>query len=114
MTTYFKFDMAISSWYPDFDDVVTYADLLVSWNPNNRGDYTSVEYDDWFRILQGSMDSSKRMNAAAQLQKIIIEDVPLIPMAETGSAYLQHAKLKGVIRRVIGPDPDFSFARVVK
>jgi oligopeptide transport system substrate-binding protein len=109
-----QFDIAISSWYPDFDDVVTYADLLVTWNPNNRGDYVNADYDRWFRVLQSSLDAKERMNAAAELQKIIIDDVPLIPMAETGSAYLQHAKLKGVIRRVIGQDPDYTYARVVK
>ncbi len=109
-----QFDIAISSWYPDFDDIVTYADLLVTWNPNNRGDYTSADYDRWFRVLQSSLDPLKRMDAAAKLQEIIIDDVPLIPMAETGSAYVQHARLKGVIRRVIGQDPDYTFARVVK
>jgi oligopeptide transport system substrate-binding protein len=88
--------------------------LLVTWNPNNRGDYVNADYDQRFRVLQRSLDPIERMDAAAELQKIIIDDVPLIPMAETGSAYLQHAKLKGVIRRVIGQDPDYTFARVVK
>jgi len=39
--------------------------------------------------------------------------VPLIPMAETGSAYLQHSNLRGVVRQVLGADPDFTAARVV-
>jgi oligopeptide transport system substrate-binding protein len=108
-----QFDISLSGWFPDFDDVVTYADLMVTWNPNNRGGYNNEDYDRWFRILQGSMDANQRMNAAAELQRIIIDDVPVIPMAETGSAYLQHAALKGVIRRVIGQDPDFTYARVV-
>ena len=50
------------------------------------------------------------MSAADKLQKIIIEDVPVLPLAETGSAYVQHPKLKGVVRRVLGPDPDYTFA----
>jgi oligopeptide transport system substrate-binding protein len=48
------------------------------------------------------------------LQSIIMDDVPLIPMAETGSAYLQHPQLKGVVRRVLGADPDYTYARVVE
>ncbi|MFT5792887.1 MAG: oligopeptide transport system substrate-binding protein [Candidatus Azotimanducaceae bacterium] len=107
------FDMAISSWYPDFNDVMTYADLLASWNGNNRGHYDNPEYDRWLEILQSSAVVQTRMEAAAQLQDIIVNDVPVIPMAETGSAYLQHPKLRGVVRRVIGPDPDYSRARVV-
>ena len=109
-----QFDIVLSSWYPDFDDIVTYADLLASWNPNNRGHYASEEYDRWFRVLQGSIDLKQRMDAAAHLQQIITDDVPVLPTAETGSAYVQHPKLKGVIRRVLGQDPDYTFARVVE
>jgi oligopeptide transport system substrate-binding protein len=54
------------------------------------------------------------MDAAAELQKIILDDVPLLPTAETGSAYLQHPKLKGVVRRALGQDPDYTHARVIK
>jgi oligopeptide transport system substrate-binding protein len=107
------FDLAISSWYPDFNDVVTYADLLASWNGNNRGYYNNPDYDKTLDILLGSVDAQERMTAAARLQDIIREDVPVIPMAETGSAYLQHPKLRGVVRRVLGPDPDYSRAKVL-
>jgi oligopeptide transport system substrate-binding protein len=107
------FDLAVSSWYPDFNDVMTYADLLASWNGNNRSHYDNPEYDRWLEILQGSSVAQERMTAAAQLQDIIRQDVPVIPMAEIGSAYLQHPKLRGVVRRVLGPDPDYSRARVI-
>ena len=107
------FDMALSSWYPDFNDVVTYADLLASWNANNRGHYASPVYDEWLNVLQRAADPVERMAAAARLQSLIATDVPLIPMAETGSAYLQHSNLRGVVRQVLGADPDFTAARVV-
>ena len=53
------------------------------------------------------------MDAAAELQKIILRDVPVLPMAETGSAYVQHHKLRGVVRRTLGMDPDYTYARVL-
>lgn len=107
------FDLALSSWYPDFDDILTYADLQASWNPNNRGGYVNPEYDKYVRVLQRSTDQRRRMAAAAELQRILIEDVPVLPMAETGSAYVQHPQLRGVIRRVLGADPDYTYARVI-
>ncbi len=108
-----EFDMALASWYPDFNDVVTYADLLASWNANNRGHYSNPDYDRWLKVLQVAGDKAERMAAAAQLQAIIAADVPLIPMAETGSAYLQHGNLRGVVRQVLGADPDYTAARIV-
>jgi oligopeptide transport system substrate-binding protein len=108
-----QFDMVFGSWYPDFDDLVTYADLLASYNANNRGRFASGEYDQWLRVLQSSLGPEQRLGAAAEMQRIIVEEVPLLPTAETGSAYLQHPKLRGMIRRVIGQDPDFTYARVL-
>lgn len=109
-----QFDIAVSSWYPDFDDIMTYADLQASWNANNRGKYYSEQYDSILRVLQNTTFQKKRMDAAARLQEILIEDVPVLPTAETGSAYIQHHKLKGVVRRVFGQDPDFTHARIIK
>ena len=109
-----EFDLALSSWYPDFDDLVTYADLLGSYNANNRGRFLDPEYDRWLQTLMRSVDSRVRFEAAAQLQRIIVEQVPLLPTAETGSAYLVHPKLKGVVRRVIGQDPDYTYAKVLQ
>jgi oligopeptide transport system substrate-binding protein len=109
-----QFDIAISSWYPDFDDIMTYADLQASWNNNNRGKYANAEYDRLVRVLQSASEPELRMNAAARLQDILIEDVPVLPAAETGSTYILHSRLKGVTRRVIGQDPDYTYARVVK
>lgn len=108
------FDMAFASWYPDFDDLVTYADLLGSYNPNNRGAYRSRAYDHWLEKLVTRAIESERFAAGAALQRLIVQEVPVLPMAETGSAYLLHPKLKGVVRRVIGPDPDYTYAEVVE
>lgn len=107
------FDLVISSWFPDFDDLVTYADLLGSYNANNRGRFENETYDKWLRTLQVSTDPVKRFEAAARLQNILVEEAPVLPTAETGSAYLQHPRLKGVVRRVIGHDPDYTHARVL-
>ena len=107
------FDFALSSWYPDFGDIVTYADLLGSYNANNRGQFISPDYDRWLERLLRSANSVLRFEAAAELQRIIVDQVPILPMAETASVYLIHPKLKGVTRRVIGQDPDYTYARVV-
>lgn len=108
------FDISLASWYPDYDDVVTYADLMASYNDNNTGRYRNPHYDETLARLMNSAEPLTRMKAADELQKIIQSDVPVLPMAETGSAYLQHPKLRGVVRRVLGADPDYRFARVLE
>ena len=108
------FDIVVAGWGPDFDDAITYGDLFASWNANNRGQYRSDEYDRWVRVAQNSADQTVRMDAMAQLQRIIAEDVVIIPTFEAGYLYVQHPQLKNVVRRTFGADPDYKFARVVK
>ncbi len=104
------FDIAIAGWGPDFDDAITFGDLFASWNKNNRGHYASEEYDHWVRVAQQSSDQSERMAAMAELQRIIVEDVVIIPTFERGSIYVQQPQLKGVVRRLFAADPDYRYA----
>lgn len=106
------FDLVAAGWGPDFDDPITFGDLFASWNENNRGRYRNPEYDRWVRVAQTSSDPRERMEAMARLQRILIEDVVILPQYERGLVYVQHPRLEGLVRRVIGTDPDFSGARV--
>ena len=108
------FDMVTAGWGPDFDDVMTFGDLFASWNLNNRGRYSNPAYDSQVRIAMGSSIPKIRMDAMGELQKIIHDDSVVLAQYEQGVIYLMHPKLKGVVRRVIGADPDYTYARVVK
>jgi oligopeptide transport system substrate-binding protein len=54
------------------------------------------------------------MDAMGGLQDILFDDAVILPQYEQGVIYLMHPKLKGVVRRVVGSDPDYTHARVVK
>jgi oligopeptide transport system substrate-binding protein len=108
------FDMVGAGWGPDFDDVMTFGDLFASWNLNNRGRYSNPQYDANIRIAQNSTESRIRMEAMADNQRILFEDAVVLPQYEQSVIYLMHPKLKGVVRNVVGTDPDFTFARIVR
>jgi len=108
------FDIVAAGWGPDFDDIMTFGDLFASWNLNNRGRYNNPEYDRLVRIGMTSTDPQTRMDAMGKLQDILYEEAVILPQYEQGVIYLMHPKLKGVVRRVVGADPDFRRARVVK
>ena len=108
------FDIVAAGWGPDFNDPMTFADLFASWNENNRGRYANDEYDRQVRLAQDSADPAERMAAFAEIQRVIFEDVAILPQYERGSVYVQHPKLKGVVRNIIGTDPDYTHARVAE
>lgn len=107
------FDIVAAGWGPDFDDPMTFADLFASWNENNRGRYASDTYDRQVRRALDSNDARQRLEAFAAIQQLITDDVVVIPQYERGRAYVQHPKVKGVLRPVLGADPDYTFARIV-
>ncbi len=107
-----QFDMVAAGWAPDFDDPLTYGDLFASWNKNNRGYFRSDALDAQVRIAQGSLDQNERMRAFGEIQRILLEEVAVIPNYERGRVFVADPRLDGLIRRTIGPDPDYSRARI--
>jgi oligopeptide transport system substrate-binding protein len=105
-----EFDMVMAGWGPDYDDPLTFADLFSSWNLNNRGRYASDALDAQVRIAQSSLDTTERMNAFGEIQRLIYEDVVIIPNYERGYVYVTDPRLRGLVRRVIGAEIDFTYA----
>jgi oligopeptide transport system substrate-binding protein len=108
------FDIVAAGWGPDFADPLTYGDLYASWNGNNRGKYNNPELDEQVRIAQNSLDPRTRMDAFGEIQRILIEDVVHLPNFERGLVYVQDPRLKGVVRRAVGTNPDYSQAYLVE
>ncbi|MFV2090194.1 MAG: peptide ABC transporter substrate-binding protein [Pseudomonadales bacterium] len=108
------FDMVLAGWGPDYDDPLTFADLFASWNLNNRGRYQNPELDRWVRVAQNVQDRQQRMDAFGEIQKIIVEDAVILPNYERGVTYVTHPQLRGMVRRAVGTDPDFSNAWIAE
>lgn len=109
-----EFDIVGAGWGPDFDDIMTFGDLFASWNLNNRGRYNNPEYDRLVRTALNNTDPKTRMDAMGMAQQILFDDAVILPQYEQGVIYLLHPKVKGVVRRVVGTDPDYNYARVVE
>ena len=106
------FDIVSAGWGPDYNDPMTFADLMTSWNENNRGRWTNAGYDALIRRAQSTTDAIVRMDAMAAAEKILLEEQPLLPLYERSVIYTQSERLAGVGRRSVGFDPDFTTATV--
>lgn len=108
-----EFDLVLSGWGPDYNDPLTFADLFASWNLNNRGRFNNAELDAQVRIAQNSMDQRVRMDAFGRIQDILFEQVVFIGNYERGRVYATHPQVKGILRRAIGAETDFTRAYIV-
>lgn len=107
-----EFDISMAGWGPDYDDAMTFADLFASWNPNNRGQYHSADYDHWLQVARTTLDKDERLAAFGAMQSLLQLDVALLPLYENAVIYVQDPRLKGVQRGRFGADPIFHFARI--
>jgi len=108
------FDLVSAGWGPDYDDPLTFGDLYASWNGNNRGKYNNPELDRQVRIAQSSLDAKVRMDAFGKIQKILIDDAVLLPNYERGRVFVLDPRVKGVVNRAVGTDPDYTNAYLVE
>jgi len=107
-----EFDIVNAGWGPDYNDALTFGDLFASWNLNNRGRYNSQRYDELVRTAQSSLDPNTRMDAFAEMQQLIYDDVVVIPLYERGWSYVVDPRLQQMRRRSIGPEIDYSYAYI--
>ena len=104
------FDMVMAGWGPDYADPLTYGDLMASWNGNNRGKYVNPALDAQVRIAQTSLDQAARMQAFAEIQRILIDDAVQLYSYERGVVYVARPELKGVVHRQLSPTTDYTYA----
>lgn len=107
-----EFDVVSAGWGPDYADPMTFADLYASWNENNRGRWRNQRYDALIRTAQGTSDPRTRMDAMAAAERILLDDVAILPTSEGGAVYTLSPRLSGVVRHMVGTDPDFTRARL--
>ncbi len=52
------------------------------------------------------------MDAFGEIQKILFDEVVILPNYERGIVYVTDPRLKGSVRRAVGPDPDYTNAYI--
>jgi ABC-type transport system substrate-binding protein len=65
------------------------------WGGQNRGGWSSAEYDRLFEAFDGTLERSGRIQRLADLARVISEDLPTYPLFSNLGAITHLATLKG-------------------
>ncbi len=87
--------IARSSWIGDFADPVTFLELSVSDNGNNRTGYRNPRYDQMLAESWTIQDAGKRMQHLLEAEKLLLEDMPVIPIYYYTINELRSRSLRG-------------------
>ncbi len=92
------FQMVLAGWGPDYNDPMTFLDMFETGNGNNHTSYTNPAYDALLNKVRVEADRDKRFGYLMDLEKILMDDMPIGPFYFRTRDYTTSAKLTGVVR----------------
>lgn len=96
------YQIARAGWIGDYIDPMTFADMMVTGNGNNRSRWSNKEYDAQIAIAKGSMDQTVRMKAMHAAETMLMDEMPILPIYFYTRPVLEKPNVKGIIRGVDG------------
>lgn len=107
------FQVARAGWIGDYSDPMTFLDMWTTGNGNNNTRWGDAEYDKLVEQAKKEPDQVKRMQIMHDLEKILMRDMPIMPLYFYSDEYLMQSYVGGVVRSPLGPI-EFKYAYIKK
>lgn len=92
------FDVGLMTWYADYNDAVTFLDLLRSTTgAQNYGDYKNPAYDGLLDAANLEPDGAKRADLLSRAEQTLLSDEALIPIYFVVSRNLVSPRVTGFV-----------------
>ncbi|MDF2721668.1 MAG: peptide-binding protein [Paenibacillus sp.] len=91
-----NFQVARAGWGADYNDPMTFIDLVQTGGGNNFAQYSNPEYDRLIKETYSTSDQAKRVKTMAQAEKMMINDMPITPIYYYTGIWAQKDYVKNV------------------
>ncbi|PRD10752.1 peptide ABC transporter substrate-binding protein [Bacillus sp. MYb56] len=111
------YEVSFAGWSPDYSDPMTFIDMFESKSPYNQMSYSNPKYDEMVQKAGNELlsDPKKRWETLGKAEKIFLEeDAGLVPLYQTGRAYVMKPNVKGIVKHNISPEYSFKWAYVTE
>src|SRR5258706_16145005 len=75
-----KYSISRFAWIADIPDASEMLDVYISEGANNKSNWSSAEFDKFLRGSYGIKDKKKRAKELEKAEKIILDQVPIVPI----------------------------------
>ncbi len=87
-----------AGWIADYPDPQDFLDILFhSESRNNDMEYSNPAVDRLLEEARGEQDSEKRMELYQQIEEMILEDAPIVPLTHDADHWLTKPYVEGMI-----------------
>ena len=108
------FSTVLGGWGADYADPSSFLDLFKTDVPYNRGRYSNPEYDKLVEAASttDANDPEKRWDDMVSAEKVIMDDMGVIPVFQKAEAHLRADKVKGVVAHPAGAQYDYKWTYI--
>ncbi len=99
------FDIARAAWIGDFNDPVTFLELMQTDSGNNHSRWGSEKFDALLAKASKTQDQKERYAILQQAEALMLEEQPVIPIYFYMSAYLVNPAVKGWYPNIMDEHP---------
>lgn len=90
-----EFDIAMAGWIGDYLDPTTFLDLWTRGNGNNNTGWDSPAFEALLRKAARQSDPKARLDTLAEAEGLLMEAMPILPIAWYSRLYLHRPEVRG-------------------
>lgn len=107
-----NYNICRAGWIGDYADAMTFMDMFVTGGGNNQTGWSNAEYDKQIKeVANKSGDQKVRIPAMHAAEKVLMDQMPVLPIYYYTNPWVLKANVKGVFRSSLGPI-DYKLATV--
>ena len=89
------FEIARAGWIGDYQDPKSFLDMMVTGRGNNQTGWSNATYDDLLMKAANSPSQEQRFAYMYEAEKLLIEELPIVPIYTYTRIYMLHEDVKG-------------------
>ena len=97
-----NYDIGSIAWNADYNDPMTMLEIMFTGNSFNYGTFSNPKYDKLVLNARKTSDNVLRMNYMIDAEKILMDEMPLIPICHRAFTLMLNPKLKGIVYNPLG------------
>ena len=102
-----------AGWGGDYNDPLTFMDLWVTDGGNNDTGWGNKDYDEAIKKAIEA-DGDERIDAMIEAEKILAEELPIIPIYYNARNFVEKPYVKGIARFPVGADTEYKWTRILE
>lgn len=109
-----NFDLYVSGWGGDFNDPITFMEIMNGDTSFNSGKYDSKKYQELVNkaLNEDANDKQARWQDLVEAAKVINEEQGVTPLYQQTTAYMQNKNVKGIIHNTAGTQWNYKYAYI--